>query len=110
MFAPTMALRLPGILDGLIAELYDTPSSSRRARLIRKLALSHMRQGMEVIVPYLREEGRVGRAAVEGLISFGEDARATMLAILGDDGRREMHRGAVRVLAGIVRARRGHSA
>lgn len=104
MFAMTMSLRMPGLLDGLIEELESTPSSSRRARLIRKLALSHMPQVIGTISPFLAAEGRVLAACVDALVSFGEDARAPMLDILGSPHRRELHRGAVRVLAEIVRA------
>jgi len=96
-------LRLPGILDPLITELESTPSSSRRAQLIRKLALSHSSAAVDPIVPFLAGESRVRRAAVEALVSLGEDARYAVLEVLRDPTRRELHAGAVLVLAGLVR-------
>jgi hypothetical protein len=105
MYAMTMfqSLRLPGILDPLIEELESTPSSSRRAQLIRKLALSHMASVIDVIVPYVACEGRVRGAAIDALVSFGEDARQPMLDVLGDAYRRNLHAGALRVLCELVR-------
>ena len=106
MFAMTMfqSLRLQGPLEPLIRELESTPSTSRRARLIRKLALSHMPSVIDAIVPFLADEGRVRRAAVEALVSFGEDARRPMLDVLDAPHERDRHAGAVLVLAGIVRS------
>lgn len=60
--------------------------------------------GIGTIAPFLAAEGRVLAACVDALASFGEDARAPMLEILAPPHRRELHRGALRVLAEIVRA------
>jgi HEAT repeat protein len=111
MLAMTMTMRMrpAGLLDGLIEELETTPSSSRRAHLIRKLALSHMTEVIGTLVPFLADEGRVRRAAVEALVSFGEDARRPMLDVLSDARRPDLHPGAVLVLAGIVRKAAGAS-
>jgi hypothetical protein len=97
-------IRVPGILDALIEELESTPSSSHRCRLIRKLALSHMSAAVYPIVPFLAWDVRVRPVAVEALVSLGEDAREAMLDVLRDPDRRELHAGAVLVLAGLVRA------
>ena len=97
-------IRLPGILDDLIEELESTPSSSHRCRLIRKLALSHSSAAVQPIVPFLAWDVRVRPVAVEALVSLGEDAREAMLDLLRDPSRRELHAGAVLVLAGLVRA------
>jgi HEAT repeat protein len=98
-------LHLPGILDPLIDELESTPSSSHRARLLRRLALSHMWQAVDPIVPFLSssQPPRVRHAAVEALVSLSEHSRETMLDVLRDSHRRELHAGAVQVLAGIVK-------
>ncbi len=96
-------LQLPGILNPLIQELDSTPSSSRRTHLIRKLALSHSSAAIHPIVPFLAGQSRVRRAAVDALVSLGEDARYAMLDVLRDPDRHELHAGAVLVLAGLVR-------
>jgi hypothetical protein len=96
--------RLPGILDDLIEELESTPSSSHRCRLIRKLALSRSSAAVHPIVPFLAWDVRVRPVAIEALVSLGDDAREPMLDVLRDPHRRELHAGAVLVLAGLVRA------
>jgi hypothetical protein len=103
MFAMTLTMTMRyGLLDGLVAELESTPSSSRRATLIRKLALSHDAGVIHTIAPFLASEGRVRAAAIDALVSFGEEARGPMLEILGAPWQRERHMGALRVLAAIV--------
>jgi HEAT repeat protein len=106
MFALSLrqTLDTPGILDSLIATLESTPSSSHRVRLIRQLGRSHSLEAVSPIVPFLAGESRVRRAAIEALVSLGEDARDAVLDVLGDAHRRELHPGAVVVLAALVRA------
>jgi HEAT repeat protein len=97
-------MHIPGILDSLIETLESTPSSSHRVRLIRQLARSHSLYAVRPIVPFLAGESRVRRAAIEALVSLGEDSRDAVLDVLGDAHRRELHPGAVVVLAALVRA------
>ncbi len=107
MLSMSMSMSLLGPVDWITNQLGSTRSASRRAELIRKLALSHQPRVIHTIVPYLAEEGRVARAAVNALLHFGETARAPMLAILADASRRQLHVGALRVLTEIVRGRVG---
>ncbi|HEY1691802.1 MAG TPA: hypothetical protein VGG39_06555 [Polyangiaceae bacterium] len=101
MFALT--LRLMGPRDHLSSQLEATRSASRRASLLRKLALCHDPGVIPTIAPYLACEGRVRVAAVDAILHFGEEAREPMLEILGDRRRTELHPGALRVLDGLVR-------
>jgi hypothetical protein len=109
MFAMTMTLRIQGPFEAIIRELEATPSARRRVQLIHKLALSHMTEMIDRIIPFLGDEPRVRHAAVRALVSFGEDARRPMLDLLGEAHRRELHPGAVLVLAGIVRDQAGRA-
>ncbi len=107
MLSMSMSMYLFGPVEWLTNQLGSTPSASRRAELIRKLALSHEPRVIHTIVPYLAGEARVTRAAVSGILHFGETARAPMLAILADPSRRELHVGALRVVMELVRGRVG---
>jgi hypothetical protein len=107
MFAMTMTMRVQGPFGALVRELEATPSARRRMQLIHKLALSHMTEMIDRIMPFLGDEPRVRHAAARALVSFGEDARQPMLDLLGDMHRCELHAGAVTVLAGIVRDQTG---
>src|SRR5579862_813374 len=102
-FGMTLALRMQGPIERLLAELNSTRSSRRKAEIIRKLALGHDPDVIDALAPYLGEGGRVGRAAVEAIASFGERAREPLLGILGAQHRRELHVGALLALAGVVR-------
>lgn len=102
MLAFGMSMRMLGPVEWLTNELESTRSSSRRAQLIRKLALSHDPSVIPTIAPFLGADGRVRRAAIDGILHFGEDARRPMLDLLGDLRRSELHPGALRVLVGIV--------
>jgi hypothetical protein len=102
MFAMTM--HLMGPVEWLTKQLESTKSASRRATLLRKLALSHDPGVIPTLVPYLGGEPRVSRAAVVGILHFGEDARGPMLDVLADPTRKESHPGALRVLVALVRA------
>lgn len=104
MMAMTMFVRLDGPLDALIRELETTPSSSRRAWIIRRLARAGDTDAMHAITPHLAGEGRVRHAAIEALGAFGEHARAPLLRILADAHRRDTHGAALVVLARIVSA------
>ena len=75
MLAMTLSQHLYGPVDTLSGELDATTSSSRRAILIRKLALSHSTRAIDAIIPHLAGQGRVRRAAIEALVTFGEDSR-----------------------------------
>ena len=107
-FGMTLALRMQGPIERLLGELNSTRSSRRKAEIIRKLALGHDPDVIDALAPYLAEGGRVGRAAVEAIASFGEQAREPLLAILGAQHRRELHVGALLALAGVVRGGTAH--
>lgn len=99
-----MSMRLLGPVEILENDLADAATPRRRATILWKLALSHDPGVIATLAPYLAGEPCECRAAVRGILHFGEAARAPMLEILADPSRRDMHAGAVRVLASLVRA------
>jgi hypothetical protein len=109
MFALTMTMRLAGPADQLTTQLEETRSTSRRARLLRMLALCHDPGVIPTIARYLGAEGRVRGAAIDAILHFGEDARDPMLEILGDPDSAELHPAALRVLEVIVRRARPYA-
>ncbi len=104
MFAMSMTMRLLGPVEILTNALESATTPSRRATILWKLALSHDPRVIETLAPYLAGDPRERRAAIRGILHFGERARAPMLEILGDPERRDKHPGALRVLAMLVRA------
>lgn len=104
MFALRMTMRLHGPVDILERDLEEATTPAARARILWKLALSHDPGVITTLAPYLAGAECERVAALRGILHFGEDARAPMLDILADPRRRELHAGALRVLAAIVRA------
>lgn len=108
MFA--MSMRILGPVEILTNQLEEATTPGRRAGILWKLALSHDPDVIATLAPYLAGEARERRAAIRGILHFEERARAPMLHILADPSRRELHAGALRVLAMLVRASSGQGA